>query len=149
MKWHKTREERLTKHNWEYNPVLFLCVARSIKTALTDQIIKIIKLLFVLNGYCLPPLKNPPSLNSFNPNSSGPTPTRDTPLALRSGSSLLISDAIHRHTWQPNLRRKNKTTGWSCHRDWSSTLWNTHYSFLVTKNKIIKTFLYNFLLTVV
>ncbi len=78
-----------------------------------------------MRKHCLHPLKNPPSLNSFSPNSSGPMPTRATPLALRSASSLLISDAIHRHTWQPNLRRKNKTTGWSCHRDWSSTLWNT------------------------
>lgn len=80
---------------------------------------------------CLHPLKNPPSVNSFTPNSSGPMPTSATPLALMSGSSLLISDAVHRHTWQPNLRRKNKTTGWSCHRDWSSTLWNTNREILL------------------
>lgn len=48
--------------------------------------------------YCLHPLKNPPSLNSFSPNSSGPMPTKATPLAVRSASNLLISDAIHRHT---------------------------------------------------
>ena len=74
------------------------------------------------NCQCLRPLKNPPSLNSFSPFSSGPTPTSATPLALKSASSLLISVAIQRHTWQPNLRRKNKTTGWSCQRDRSSTL---------------------------
>lgn len=73
----------------------------------------------------LHPLKNPASWNSFSPISSGPTPTNATPLAFRSGSSLLTSDAIHRHTWQPNLRRKKNTTGWSCHKDWSSTFWNT------------------------
>lgn len=74
--------------------------------------------------FCLHPLKKPPSLNSLSPNSSGPMPTRDTPLALRSGSSLLISDAIHRQIWQPNLRRKKRTTGWFCHRDMSSTFCN-------------------------
>lgn len=85
--------------------------------------------------FCSHPLKNPPSLNSCSPNSSGPTPTSATPLALRSGSSLLISDAIHRHTWQPNLRRKNRTTGWFCHRDWSSTIWNTGVTLTVNEWK--------------
>lgn len=75
--------------------------------------------------HSLHPLKNPPSLNSFSPTSSGPMPTRATPPALSSASSLLISAAIQRHIWQPNLRRKKRTTGWSLHRDWSSTLWNT------------------------
>lgn len=89
-----------------------------------------------MSKYCLHPLKNLPSLKSFSPNSSGPTPTSATPLALRSGSSLLISVAIHRHTWQPNLRRKNKTTGWSCHRDWSSTLWNRQRGQLTVKSQI-------------
>lgn len=76
-----------------------------------------------ISKYYLHPLKNPPSLNSFSPTSSGPMPTSDTPLTVKSGSSLLISDAIQRQIWQPNLRRKNKTTGWSCHRDWSSRCW--------------------------
>lgn len=77
----------------------------------------------MLHGLNSPPLKNPPSINSLSPVSSGPIPMRATVLSLRSFSSLLISTAVQRQIWHPKRRRKNITTAWCLHREPSSTCW--------------------------
>lgn len=83
-----------------------------------------------------PPLKKPPVLNSSSPTSSGPTPTRATPLALKLGSSLLTSEAVHLQIWQPNLRKKKITAACSRHSDPSSTICKTQTQRLIDRGSI-------------